>query len=494
MRVLASVKRCPPSRLRGEGPCACERIDGMRGNRLVVMSVSGARAKARCHKSAITCASYNAVANQLITGGYDMVVKTWNHDSLTAHAQFIPLHTLNFSSTIHSIAYVPCSNALWVCVEGFKAPRVFDTRTGTDLSAFLPAPNLEKLAEGDFPKQVVASMETKELVTISQQQVLVTWRFDPQESIAVVRGHSDWIELLLRTPGINPELISAGADSSVRRWHCPTPLYPQLYALKDIFHGHFGGVCCGAVNEEGTVAFTGGDDGTIRGWALDDAMVAEAAADVGEVCRFVMEGHDGRVTGMCVLYHYVVSVAQDQAVRIWDGNTGTLWRVIEDAHSATINDVAANPDDGTFATCGSDGLARVWAYDPCEMICGMEGHTAEISKVRWSPFYAAWVTGADDSTLRMWHPTDGRPLTKGGVERRARGEEGEPDGVGEDEAIMMKLNTDRFTALEVVEADGSVAAGLTDLSVVILDLLREVLLKARPATRAEGRATCKRDA
>jgi len=40
-----------------------------------------------------------------------MVVKTWNHDSLTAHAQFIPVHTLNFNSTINSVAYVPCTNA-----------------------------------------------------------------------------------------------------------------------------------------------------------------------------------------------------------------------------------------------------------------------------------------------------------------------------------------------------------------------------------------------
>lgn len=55
--------------------------------KLVLMSASGNKAKALCHSGAITCSSFDVETQTPITGSYDMTVKIWNYDNLTAHAQ-----------------------------------------------------------------------------------------------------------------------------------------------------------------------------------------------------------------------------------------------------------------------------------------------------------------------------------------------------------------------------------------------------------------------
>jgi len=59
-------------------------------DKLVLMNAGGNKAKALCHGGAITCSTYDSQTQTPITGSYDMTVKIWNYDNLTAHAQVKP--------------------------------------------------------------------------------------------------------------------------------------------------------------------------------------------------------------------------------------------------------------------------------------------------------------------------------------------------------------------------------------------------------------------
>ena len=46
--------------------------------------------------------------------------------------------------------------------------------------------------------------------------------------------------------------------------------------MKEAFEGHQGSVLAAVVKQDGDVLFTAGDDGFIRGWALDDPLASES--------------------------------------------------------------------------------------------------------------------------------------------------------------------------------------------------------------------------
>ena len=522
---------------------------------IVVMTVGHGehevRAKDKCHKGAITCATFNSESGTLVTGGYDMMVKIWNYDSLTAHAQYIPLSTLDLNRTILSLAYVKATRTVWVSTAGSHRPFLMDPRTGTNLTDFQPHVDLREPLPGEHPTCLVATSGS-EAISVSDQKRLTIWRYNALACVASIHAHTDWVEFLLPHPSSNHwGFVSGGADSAVRCWYSPSALYPELYSLRDQFQGHQGSVVSGVMKSDGSVLFTGGDDMIIRGWTLEDSepgaqpatkssaptapSVAEpgdeepvaehkdsvgverggmsangtrsggeteevgstfltegenvgeavdgvdetkdapfapvnaaaaasksnmgvgmeamyvrqgvvpdkplakrtveltrapsqavtqgngggsgasgaaaqqrrsdggaGAADLGESCVMTLVGHEARITALCLLDHYLISVSADHSVRVWDSNTGTLWKTIEDAHEGEINDVAACPRHDTFCTVSADSLGYVWELETAEL-CGVcRGHTAGVSKVVWVEKHDGWVTACDDSTLRMW--------------------------------------------------------------------------------------------
>jgi WD40 repeat protein len=54
--------------------------------------------------------------------------------------------------------------------------------------------------------------------------------------------------------------------------------------------------------------------------------------------------------------------------------------------------------------------------------------------------------------------------------------DGDGDGTGRDYPVMMKVDTEGFSALAVQARDGHVLVGLSDCSIAIIDLTREVTL------------------
>jgi WD40 repeat protein len=217
---------------------------------IVVMSVGHDKnqvyAKAKCHKGAITCATFNTETGTLITGGYDMLVKIWNSDSLTAHAQYIPLSTLDLNKTIISLAYVAATRMVWVGTAGLHKPHLMDPRTGTNLTDFQPHIDLKPPLSGEHPTCLVASSDMA--ISASDQKRLTIWRYNPLACVASIHGHTDWVEFVLAHPVSSQwGFITAGADSTVRCWHSPSALYPELYSLKDVYCGHEGSVVAGVI-------------------------------------------------------------------------------------------------------------------------------------------------------------------------------------------------------------------------------------------------------
>ena len=86
-----------------------------------------------------------------------------------------------------------------------------------------------------------------------------------------------------------------------------------------------------------------------------------------------------------------------------------MYRLLE-GHTAPVWSVAWSPD-GHFVLSGSDDkTARVWDVATGRCQCVLEGHIAPVWSVAWSPDARLVLSGSNDRTVRLWDVATGRCL------------------------------------------------------------------------------------
>ena len=84
----------------------------------------------------------------------------------------------------------------------------------------------------------------------------------------------------------------------------------------------------------------------------------------------------------------MASASKDHTAIIYQVQPGQQ-RVIKqftlEGHSASIAYLAWSPDDTMLATCGNDNVLRVWSSSSGECIQEMSHHSKEVSSVAWLP-------------------------------------------------------------------------------------------------------------
>ena len=104
----------------------------------------------------------------------------------------------------------------------------------------------------------------------------------------------------------------------------------------------------------------------------------------------------------------LVSGSYDEAVFLWDVRGARVMRSLP-AHSDPVGGVDFVRDGTLIASCGGDGLIRVWdtATGQCLRTLVHEDN-APVAAVRFAPngrFVLAWTL---DSCVRLWHYGEGR--------------------------------------------------------------------------------------
>ncbi|KZP02819.1 WD40 repeat-like protein, partial [Athelia psychrophila] len=111
--------------------------------------------------------------------------------------------------------------------------------------------------------------------------------------------------------------------------------------------------------------------------------------------------------------NHVASGSWDSTIRIWHAHTGKLVAGPLNGHTAGVNSVVFSPDGNHVASGSRDGTIRIWDATTGKLIAGpFEGHSEPVTSVVFSPGGEHIVSGSDDSTIRIWDARTGKLVAR----------------------------------------------------------------------------------
>jgi len=170
--------------------------------------------------------------------------------------------------------------------------------------------------------------------------------------------------------------------------------------LKGRFHGF--GIIAAAFSPDGSLAATGGRDGTAKIWDVETGKE-----------RLYIKGHveSLRAVAFDPNNRFLLTGSADRTARVWDLKNGRDYVELR-GHGDSVNAVSIGEDPTRPATGSSDGTAKLWDVYKAAGFEKIEGHRSNLWKVAFSPGgeelltcsgEGVWGEEESDNTARIWN-------------------------------------------------------------------------------------------
>jgi len=209
--------------------------------------------------------------------------------------------------------------------------------------------------------------------------------------------------------------VTGGSDGAVRVWSIDndrTPILELQYGHPEVFAVAFA--------PDGRHVAAGGNDedgGYIKIWNID----------AGELVR-VIRGHTDAV--LSVTYNAdgsrLLSSSSDNTARLWNTESGALVRTFR-GHTWWVWSAAFSPDEKAIVTAGQDRKCIVWPLEGVDdadlkALRIFTGHEGPVYSAAFSPDGNYIVSGGYDKRVLVWRREEAQPFPFEALEGRAKAE------------------------------------------------------------------------
>lgn len=262
----------------------------------------------------------------LVSGTEDHLVRVWDLDTSEIDAELA-----GHESRIWAVAISP--DAKWIgSVSDDLSVIVWDTIRRTVRYRWK--------GHRDWIRTIDFSPDRELVASGGEDDLVVVWSLSSGRPVATIPCHLRRV-LSLRFVGGGAQIAVCGAMPTIRLFTTATG--EEVGALS----GHTATVRSIAVAEDGRWLVSGGEDGTVRVWDIEE---------LAEKRLFDIETSVAAVA--VVANRYIVAGGDDGLIRVWDldGRATSEFQ----AHDRALVAISSSPAERILATSSDDGAIRLW--------------------------------------------------------------------------------------------------------------------------------------
>jgi WD40 repeat protein len=187
-------------------------------------------------------------------------------------------------------------------------------------------------------------------------------------------------------------IATAGADGFIKVWDAQSG---DLMTALDAHRIAANSVAWTDMSGAGLRVYSGGDDGYVRGWSVDDdyAMVQEWRANEGGVNVVVINSAGS----------YVYSGGVDGRVMAFSINGGTRESVVQAYPNAEVLSMAFNSVESCLATGGTNGEVRGWDASTGSLVREIRAHAGNVTHLQWTEDDMMLISSGEDGKVKLWN-------------------------------------------------------------------------------------------
>ncbi len=192
-------------------------------------------------------------------------------------------------------------------------------------------------------------------------------------------------------------VASGGKDRTIKLWNAHTG--QLIRTLGGWFGGHSDTVLTVAFHPDRKRLASGSADRTVRLWKLNSGKELRQISGYSNAITSLAISPDGKI---------LVTGSLEKAIKIRQFGSGQLVRSLRETYK--ILTVAFSPDGETFASGGSDGLARLWNLKTGKVLQEFAGHSDFVSAVSFSRDGKILLSGDGDGKIKLWQIATGEEI------------------------------------------------------------------------------------
>ena len=234
------------------------------------------------------------------------------------------------------------------------------------------------------------------LATGDSHGMIYLWKVKQDGKLELSKSfpaHGSWVwSVALNSEG--QLLASGGQDGIIKIWSITTDISINCHSLPHPSQKHYAPIRAVTFSADSKFLATGSEDKTIKIWSVE----------TGE-CLHTLEGHQERVGGVTFSPNgqLLASGSADKTIKIWSVDTGECLHTLT-GHQDWVWQVAFSSDGQLLASGSGDKTIKIWSIIEGEYqnIDTLTGHESWIWSIAFSPDGQYIASGSEDFTLRLW--------------------------------------------------------------------------------------------
>jgi WD40 repeat protein len=251
------------------------------------------------------------------------------------------------------------------------------------------------------PVVISVSPDGRKALSADLDGIIILWNLESGIEMRRFDFRGQALMGILFHPDGQPALTGA-IDTTLARWNLTSGEVIQR------FEGHEDLVLDLALSPDGRTAYSSSWDNTVRVWDVASAgLIAtyQPFAD-GETNGLAISPDGSRLlvgggewfTPRRQAFAYEVPNA---VIALLDARTGETLRTLE-GHTAVVKSVAFSPDGRSALSGSRDKMVRLWDVNTGKQLAVFTGHTGEVWKVAFSPDGLTGYSTSLDGSFRVW--------------------------------------------------------------------------------------------